>query len=158
MDYIIALGSSVHEQYLRKARDEMKEKLSLSFLAMSRIYKNESLAMPHKRLCFNAAVALRSELEPHALYRELRAIELKLGRIRPYINASRTIDMDVLLAFPFSYSSESFLIPHRQFFQRSFFVSCAFEVIKSVGWPMPFSLEQAKMRQGTSVLIPCTEW
>lgn len=158
MEYIIALGSSVSAHYLKKATSLLKAKENFGFLAISRIYENKSLGMSPTRLCFNAAVALRSELEPHALYRELKTIEQAQGRIRSYTNAPRTLDIDVLLSMQFSYTSESFFIPHKEFFRRSFFVSCAIEVIQSVGWPTPFSLYQANLRQGTSLLIPCKEW
>ena len=45
----------------------------------------------------NAVARLRTALEPHALLDALQAIEDLFGRERPYRNAPRTLDLDVLL-------------------------------------------------------------
>ena len=45
----------------------------------------------------NAVARLRTVLAPHALLDALQAIEQRFGRERPYRNAPRTLDLDVLL-------------------------------------------------------------
>jgi 2-amino-4-hydroxy-6-hydroxymethyldihydropteridine diphosphokinase len=45
----------------------------------------------------NAVARLRTGLAPHALLAALQAIEARFGRERPYHNAPRTLDLDVLL-------------------------------------------------------------
>ena len=45
----------------------------------------------------NAVARLRTVLGPHALLDALQAIEQRFGRERPYRNAPRTLDLDVLL-------------------------------------------------------------
>jgi len=45
----------------------------------------------------NAVARLRTDLAPHALLDALQAIEQRFGRERPYRNAPRTLDLDVLL-------------------------------------------------------------
>ena len=45
----------------------------------------------------NAVARLRTPLAPHALLDALQAIEQRFGRERPYRNAPRTLDLDVLL-------------------------------------------------------------
>jgi len=45
----------------------------------------------------NAVARLRTGLAPHALLDALQAIERRFGRERPYHNAPRTLDLDVLL-------------------------------------------------------------
>ena len=45
----------------------------------------------------NAVARLRTTLAPHALLDALQAIEQRFGRERPYRNAPRTLDLDVLL-------------------------------------------------------------
>ena len=45
----------------------------------------------------NAVARLRTALSPHALLEALQAIEQRFGRERPYRNAPRTLDLDVLL-------------------------------------------------------------
>jgi len=45
----------------------------------------------------NAVAAFDTALAPHALLDALQAIEQRFGRERPYRNAPRTLDLDVLL-------------------------------------------------------------
>jgi 2-amino-4-hydroxy-6-hydroxymethyldihydropteridine diphosphokinase len=45
----------------------------------------------------NAVARLRTVLAPHALLDALQAIEQRFGRERPWRNAPRTLDLDVLL-------------------------------------------------------------
>ena len=45
----------------------------------------------------NAVARLRTALAPHALLDALQAIERHFGRERPYRNAPRTLDLDILL-------------------------------------------------------------
>jgi 2-amino-4-hydroxy-6-hydroxymethyldihydropteridine diphosphokinase len=45
----------------------------------------------------NAVARLHTTLAPHALLHALQAIEQRFGRERPYRNAPRTLDLDVLL-------------------------------------------------------------
>ncbi len=45
----------------------------------------------------NAVARFETTLAPHALLDALQAIELRFGRERPYRNAPRTLDLDILL-------------------------------------------------------------
>ena len=45
----------------------------------------------------NAVVEVQTALTPHALLAKLQSIESAAGRERPYRNAPRTLDLDVLL-------------------------------------------------------------
>jgi len=45
----------------------------------------------------NAVAAFDTVLSPYALLGELHAIEERFGRLRPYRNAPRTLDLDLLL-------------------------------------------------------------
>jgi len=46
---------------------------------------------------YNAVAALRTSLPPHELLVALQSIEAAAGRERPYRNAPRTLDLDILL-------------------------------------------------------------
>jgi 2-amino-4-hydroxy-6-hydroxymethyldihydropteridine diphosphokinase len=45
----------------------------------------------------NAVACFDTVLRPHALLAQLHAIEQRFGRLRPYRNAPRTLDLDLLL-------------------------------------------------------------
>ena len=52
----------------------------------------------------------------------LHAIEQKAGRERPYRNAPRTLDLDILLYGTDSVDREDLQIPHPRMWQRAFVV------------------------------------
>ncbi|MCA9507215.1 MAG: 2-amino-4-hydroxy-6-hydroxymethyldihydropteridine diphosphokinase [Myxococcales bacterium] len=155
MRFIISAGSSISADYLEKALSEISCTSKITVHNMSNKYCNQSQQMSINRLCFNSAIALSSDLEPYALFWELRQIEQKLGRIRSYSNAPRTIDLDVIISFPFSYCAHNFFVPHRELYQRNFFVFCAIEVLHLVGWPVPFLLYQARSKLPAKAWIAC---
>lgn len=72
----------------------------------------------------NAAAELDTMREPQALLDELLAIERALGRERPYRNAPRTIDLDLLLAMrgdeAVRIQSPTLTLPHPRLHERAF--------------------------------------
>jgi 2-amino-4-hydroxy-6-hydroxymethyldihydropteridine diphosphokinase len=68
----------------------------------------------------NAVAELDSALAPLALLRELQAIEQDFGRERPYRNAPRTLDLDLLLHGEQRVADESLMLPHPRLHQRAF--------------------------------------
>ena len=50
----------------------------------------------------------------------MQAIELEHGRERPYFNAPRTLDLDLLLFEDFSSQSAELTVPHPRMHQRAF--------------------------------------
>lgn len=156
-NYIVAAGSC-HSQgpsYLLRARESLRGHTQLRLCGESKIVKNGSQGMRINRLFYNCAFALSAPMEPLTFYRELKVIEFKLGRIRSYRNAPRTIDLDVLIAFDLIYNSTTFSVPHREFYTRDFFVSVATEAILSAGWPIPLALSRARLKLGAHYLAPC---
>ena len=68
----------------------------------------------------NAVAALATSLAPHALLRALQGIELQHGRERPYRNAPRTLDLDLLLFGEQVIASPDLVVPHPRLHQRAF--------------------------------------
>jgi 2-amino-4-hydroxy-6-hydroxymethyldihydropteridine diphosphokinase len=77
----------------------------------------------------NAAAALDTTLDAHALLQALFAIEKAHGRERPYRNAPRTLDLDLLL-----YGDEiiddapTLIVPHPRMHERAFVLAPLAEV------------------------------
>jgi 2-amino-4-hydroxy-6-hydroxymethyldihydropteridine diphosphokinase len=63
---------------------------------------------------------LRTALEPPALLHALQAIEQAHGRERPYRNAPRTLDLDLLLHGQRSISGPELTVPHPRMVLRAF--------------------------------------
>ncbi len=68
----------------------------------------------------NAVVALDTDLSPEALLDELQRIEREAGRERPYRNAPRTLDLDLLRHGDASLNTPTLTLPHPRMGERAF--------------------------------------
>ena len=68
----------------------------------------------------NAVVEVATGLSPHQLLLELQQLEQAAGRVRPYVNAPRTLDLDILLYGNESLDSPTLVIPHPRMLTRAF--------------------------------------
>lgn len=68
----------------------------------------------------NAVARLDTTLTAPALLRTLQQLELAAGRERPYRNAPRTLDLDVLLYGSARIDSPALTVPHPRMHQRAF--------------------------------------
>ncbi len=68
----------------------------------------------------NAVARLETRLPAADLLRELQAIEGEFGRERPFRNAPRTLDLDILLYGQERIATESLTVPHPRLTERAF--------------------------------------
>lgn len=68
----------------------------------------------------NAVVKVDTGLPPEDLLQALRSLEQDFGRERPYRNAPRTLDLDILLYGDRVITSETLTVPHPRMTQRAF--------------------------------------
>ena len=68
----------------------------------------------------NAVACVQTQLDAHELLAQLQAIENEFGRERPYVNAPRTLDLDILLYGNRQIDSASLTVPHPRLTQRAF--------------------------------------
>ena len=68
----------------------------------------------------NAVVELSTQLPPDELLVRLQAIENAAVRQRPYRNAPRTLDLDILLYGGLQIDSPSLTVPHPRMNERAF--------------------------------------
>jgi 2-amino-4-hydroxy-6-hydroxymethyldihydropteridine diphosphokinase len=68
----------------------------------------------------NAVACVRTRLSPEALLEALLAIELAHGRERPYRNAPRTLDLDLLLHGDLQRQTARLTLPHPRLTERAF--------------------------------------
>ena len=83
----------------------------------------------------NAVVQLSTTLTPSALLQALQGIELQHGRERPYRNAPRTLDLDVLLYGQACIDSDALTVPHPRMAQRAFVLAPLLEIDATVAIP-----------------------
>jgi 2-amino-4-hydroxy-6-hydroxymethyldihydropteridine diphosphokinase len=68
----------------------------------------------------NAVVEVSTRLDALALLSQLQRIEQQAGRTRPYRNAPRTLDLDLLLYGTADIASERLTVPHPRMNERAF--------------------------------------
>ncbi len=68
----------------------------------------------------NAVAELSTTLAPQALLQALQAIELAAGRQRPYRNAPRTLDLDIVDWADATIDTATLTVPHPRLWQRAF--------------------------------------
>jgi len=68
----------------------------------------------------NAVVRLHTSLEPLDLLDQLQAIEQRAGRERPYRNAPRTLDLDLLEVQGVRLDTPRLTLPHPRMHERAF--------------------------------------
>lgn len=68
----------------------------------------------------NAVVEIETFLSAPELLRKLQAQELAAGRQRPYPNAPRTLDLDILLYGSAHIQSSALTVPHPRMAHRAF--------------------------------------
>ncbi|MDP3785700.1 MAG: 2-amino-4-hydroxy-6-hydroxymethyldihydropteridine diphosphokinase [Undibacterium sp.] len=83
----------------------------------------------------NAAVELRTELSATTLLAHLQDIERACGRERPYRNAPRTLDLDLLLYGQDTIDTEHLSVPHPRMHERAFVLIPLLQIAPSICIP-----------------------
>lgn len=83
----------------------------------------------------NAVVAIETQLPPARLLAELQAIEAAFGRARPYRNAPRTLDLDLLTYGDLRIDSAALTVPHPRLHQRAFVLAPLAELAPDLDIP-----------------------
>jgi 2-amino-4-hydroxy-6-hydroxymethyldihydropteridine diphosphokinase len=83
----------------------------------------------------NAVACLDTQLPAHALLDALRSIEQAHGRERPYRNAPRTLDLDLLLYGADIIDTLDLTVPHPRMLDRAFVLAPLLEIAPDVEVP-----------------------
>ena len=84
----------------------------------------------------NAVAELQTALSPQDLLLALHAIENEAGRERPYINAPRVLDCDLLLYEDMMINSDQLTLPHPRMHTRGFVLLPLFEIAPQLSMPI----------------------
>jgi 2-amino-4-hydroxy-6-hydroxymethyldihydropteridine diphosphokinase len=83
----------------------------------------------------NAVACIDTPLDAPALLAALHAIELAHGRERPYRNAPRTLDLDILLYGDQQIDLPSLHVPHPRMQERAFVLAPLLEIAPDIEIP-----------------------
>jgi 2-amino-4-hydroxy-6-hydroxymethyldihydropteridine diphosphokinase len=117
----IGLGANLGdaEDSLRRALAAIARLPQSRLVAVSSVYRTAPIDSTGPDY-FNAVAAIDTELDPKALLVALQAIEQAHGRERPYRNAPRTLDLDLLLHGDVQMDTAELTLPHPRLHQRAF--------------------------------------
>jgi 2-amino-4-hydroxy-6-hydroxymethyldihydropteridine diphosphokinase len=76
----------------------------------------------------NAVLKISTHSPAYTLLSLLQNIEQSAGRERPYVNAPRTLDLDLLLYGHATIQSEQLIVPHPRMWQRAFVLQPLHEI------------------------------
>jgi 2-amino-4-hydroxy-6-hydroxymethyldihydropteridine diphosphokinase len=83
----------------------------------------------------NAVAQLDTTLDAHGLLAALQAIEQAHGRERPYRNAPRTLDLDLLLYGDQLIDTPTLTVPHPRMLERAFVLAPLLEIAPQLAVP-----------------------
>jgi 2-amino-4-hydroxy-6-hydroxymethyldihydropteridine diphosphokinase len=88
--------------------------------ARSSLYRTKAWGVTNQADFYNAAALLRTALDPHALLRELKELEVSLGRFATYRWGPRVIDLDILAYDDVVLADDRLTLPHARLRERAF--------------------------------------
>ncbi len=117
----IALGSNVGDRRAHLDYAVSTLRTLLANLVVSRYYDTVPVgAAGPQAMYLNAAAVGETTLSARALLDALLAIEQERGRERPYVNAPRTLDLDLILLGEVVLEEPGLIVPHPRFRERRF--------------------------------------
>ena len=134
----VALGSNLENP---KAQVE-RAIVALNLLPQTRLLKQSSLYQTAPIDCIdtapdfiNAVAEVETTLTPEALLDAILNIENIAGRERPFINAPRVLDCDLLLYEDITLNTPKLTLPHPRMHLRGFVLLPLFEIAPDISIP-----------------------
>ena len=118
----IGLGSNRGEPRAQVVRafEEIAALPQTRLAARSPLYRSAPLEARDQPDYVNAVAAVDTDLSAPQLLDALLAIEARHGRERPFPNAPRTLDLDLLLYDEVALTSPTLTLPHPRMHRRAF--------------------------------------
>ncbi|TCK72634.1 2-amino-4-hydroxy-6-hydroxymethyldihydropteridine diphosphokinase [Acidipila rosea] len=139
---LIGMGSNI-DSPVGTPRQTMDHALGLmnrlgEITARSAIYETQPVGLQEQPVFLNAAIALRTELEPEALLMGLLQIERELGRdrIQAPPKGPRTLDLDLLMMEEIVLRTKTLTLPHPELEHRRFVLAPLAEIAPEARHPL----------------------
>ena len=124
----VAIGSNLDDprKHVLQAMDDLQALPGTRVRRRSSLYRTAPMGAPGQPELpgapdfINAVVEVRTTLSAPALLAALQALEAQAQRERPFRNAPRTLDLDLLLYGAARIASPALTVPHPRMRQRAF--------------------------------------
>ncbi len=131
----IALGSNLDHPVgqVQSAIQAIASLPNCQLIKQSSLYETTPVDCPEQNMepvpnFINAVLEVSTAMSPHALLAALHAIEHAAGRKRPYVNAPRVLDCDLLLYDDLVVNDSKLTLPHPRMHNRGFVLLPLFEI------------------------------
>jgi 2-amino-4-hydroxy-6-hydroxymethyldihydropteridine diphosphokinase len=133
----VALGSNLGDRVAHLDHAVSRLRDLLRGLRVSRFYDTVPVgATGPQPLYLNAAAVGEAAMPARALLETLLAIEEERGRERPYPNAPRSLDLDLILFGDLVIDEPGLVIPHPRFRERRFVLQPLAEIAPDLKDPV----------------------
>ena len=126
----IGLGSNLSEplSQVSSAIDALDHLPQTRLVRSSSLYRSAPVGYLDQPDFINAVAQVETQLTPRALLDALLALEQEFGRTREFLNAPRTLDLDVLMYDDLIHHEHGLTIPHPQMHLRAFVLQPLLEI------------------------------
>jgi 2-amino-4-hydroxy-6-hydroxymethyldihydropteridine diphosphokinase len=107
----------------------------LGEVEVSSIYETTPVGFTIQPGFFNAACRLRTDANPFELMHTIRKIEATVGRHRTFVNAPRTLDVDILIFGKLVLDTSPVKVPHPRLEERAFALAPLVELAPNLVHP-----------------------
>ena len=118
----IALGSNLQDPQaqVKRALKTIANTTNIKLIKASSLYRTLPVGYDNQPDFINAVAEIQTDLSPIALLHTLLEIETFHGRERPFPNAPRVLDLDVLLYEGVATNTPELTLPHPRMHTRGF--------------------------------------
>ncbi len=118
----VALGSNLNDpsSQVTRAFEAIGNLPKTMLIKQSSLYQSAPVGYANQPDFINAVAEIRTQLSPGDLLDALLNIEHAAGRERPFANAPRVLDCDLLLYGDMAIHTEKLTLPHPRMHERGF--------------------------------------
>lgn len=127
------LGASARQ--VEQAIVELDALVDTRVASRSSLYRSAPVGYAHQPDFVNAVVRLETRLPAERLLSAMQAIEARHGRERPFPNAPRSLDLDLLLFDELRLDTERLALPHPRMHERAFVLKPLLEIAAGISIP-----------------------
>jgi 2-amino-4-hydroxy-6-hydroxymethyldihydropteridine diphosphokinase len=133
----VALGSNLQhpEAQVSQALSELGHLPETRLVRASSLYRTAPVGYDNQPDFINAVASLETTLPPIELLRQLLALEASHGRERPFPNAPRVLDLDLLLYDDLIMHTAELTLPHPRMHLRGFVLLPLAEIAPDLNIP-----------------------
>ncbi len=156
----LGLGSNYGDRlfFLQRACNLCAQLPETSISRASSIYETSPVGLREQPLFYNAVIKLNTRLETAELFRSLKLLETKIGRIHREHWGMREIDIDIILDDDLIIEEDQLIVPHPRMHERKFVLVPLAEIAPDMFHPVfKCSVKELLLRCSSDEKIVKTE-